>query len=367
MKIDKQKLIELLVEKTEMSREEIENQLDQLIERILDAAKRGKALEIKEFGLFYFDEEGELRFDAAKELSTEISFKYAGMKPVELKPARSYEPDEEEEDEIDKESIEFEDEEAEEVEADEPELEAEEEVDPFDEDQFEPIVELDEEPDMDTEEEIRTPRSTPPVSQRRKKDNTGIWILAAIVLIAVMIGGYFYYTQSDQSLNSGQTDEDIAVLEPDAADMANGEMAETPAESESTTEETGTQDSNQQPTAGQTVSESEEEAPEENTISGTAPEDQPLYGLRGNIVESANNGYSIVLHSFTNEANARETAERLRNDNYRVIIVPRNVQGETVWRVSVGQFASLDEAQRATNQLPPPYNQRNFIHRIQIN
>jgi DedD protein len=182
-----------------------------------------------------------------------------------------------------------------------------------------------------------------------------------------MIGGYFYYTQSDQSLNSGQTDEDIAVLEPDAADMANGEMAETPAESESTTEETGTQDSNQQPTAGQTVSESEEEAPEENTISGTAPEDQPLYGLRGNIVESANNGYSIVLHSFTNEANARETAERLRNDNYRVIIVPRNVQGETVWRVSVGQFASLDEAQRATNQLPPPYNQRNFIHRIQIN
>ena len=63
MKIDKNKLIDLLVEKTEMGREEVEDQLDQLIERILDAAKRGKALEIKEFGVFYFDEEGELSFD----------------------------------------------------------------------------------------------------------------------------------------------------------------------------------------------------------------------------------------------------------------------------------------------------------------
>ncbi|NBB76788.1 MAG: hypothetical protein GVY02_05360 [Bacteroidetes bacterium] len=355
MKIDKQKLIELLVEKTEMSGEEVENQLEQLIERILDAAKRGKALEIREFGLFYFDEKGELNFDAAKELSTEISFKYAGMKPVELKPAHSYELDEEE-DEIEKESMEFDEEDADEAETDEPASEAEEEeVDPIDENPLEPVAELDEESDLDTEKEVKPPRSTPPVSPRRKKDNTGIWILAAIVLIAVM--------------DTGQADENIAILEPDPADMANGEMADTPTESEteSTIEGTGSQDLNQQPPANQTVSETEEEAEEETTETGTAPEDQPLYGLRGNMVEAANNGYSIVLHSFTDETNARQTADRLRNDNYRVIIVPRNVQDQTVWRVSVGQFSSLEEARSATNLLPPPYNQRNFIHRIQIN
>ena len=48
----------------------------------------GKALEIKEFGLFYFDEDGNLKFDPSRELSTEINFKYAGMEPVELKPPR---------------------------------------------------------------------------------------------------------------------------------------------------------------------------------------------------------------------------------------------------------------------------------------
>ena len=88
MKIDRDKLVELLVEKTSMERSDVEVQLEQLIERILDAARRGKTLEIKEFGSFFFDEDGELKFDPSDELSTEISYKYAGMKPVVLKAER---------------------------------------------------------------------------------------------------------------------------------------------------------------------------------------------------------------------------------------------------------------------------------------
>ena len=98
MKIDRAKLVELLVEKTGMDSDEIDSQLKQLIDRILDAAERGKALEIKEFGMFYFDENGDLKFDPSDELSTEINFKYAGMEPVELKPPRSgSEPEEDKE------------------------------------------------------------------------------------------------------------------------------------------------------------------------------------------------------------------------------------------------------------------------------
>ena len=40
MKINRAKLIELLVEKTGMGADEIESQLKQLIDRILDAAER---------------------------------------------------------------------------------------------------------------------------------------------------------------------------------------------------------------------------------------------------------------------------------------------------------------------------------------
>jgi hypothetical protein len=93
MKIDKSRLIELLSDKTGMAADEVQDQLQQLIDRILDAARRGKALEVKEFGMFYFDESGDLKFDPAEELSTEINFKYAGMEPVELKPAREDESD----------------------------------------------------------------------------------------------------------------------------------------------------------------------------------------------------------------------------------------------------------------------------------
>jgi len=64
MTIDRDELINLLVEKTGMNRDEIEKQLSELTSRIMDAANRGKALEIKGFGLFYFDEDGELTFRA---------------------------------------------------------------------------------------------------------------------------------------------------------------------------------------------------------------------------------------------------------------------------------------------------------------
>src|SRR5690625_4111000 len=88
MKIDRERLVDLLVAKTSMERHEVEAQLEQLIERIVSATKRGKALEIKGFGTFYFDSDHELKFDPSRSLSTEISYKYAGMQPVELLPER---------------------------------------------------------------------------------------------------------------------------------------------------------------------------------------------------------------------------------------------------------------------------------------
>jgi hypothetical protein len=88
MKIDKQKLVDLLVKKTGMDLAQVEEQLNELIERIQEAAEKGKALEIKGFGMFYFSTEGDLKFDPSEDLQTEANYKYAGMEPVEIKKPR---------------------------------------------------------------------------------------------------------------------------------------------------------------------------------------------------------------------------------------------------------------------------------------
>jgi cell division septation protein DedD len=405
MTIDKKKLVELLVEKTSMNSDEVEAQLDQLIERILDAAKRGKALEIKEFGIFYFDEQGELRFDAADELSTEISFKYAGMKPVELKPERDTsisdieeEGDEDEDEEFDEDpfAAPFDKPDSEDDIFEESAVMPDEEFDseleeesPFDFDD-----ESDEEKDtkqnsIDDPFSSETPESVEEPAEKeekrtniqdikavsrqpvKKKDNTGIFILIAIVIIAVMIGGYFYYvgTQSQDSTELSQST--VGQMQPgveqnggagaDQTELAGSQM-------------NGQETTNEQSSANNQVSTEQagsNQGTEEQIVSNSgiaaSQTDQELYGLRGSIIEEANDGYSIVLHSFRTEANAMQAANQLRADGYRVIVTSRTVYENLVWRVSVGQFESLGAAQQATTQLPEPYSTQNFIQRIRIN
>lgn len=386
MKIDKNKLIDLLVEKTDMGRDEIENQLDQLIERILDAAKRGKALEIKEFGLFYFDEEGELSFDPAEELSTEISFKYAGMKPVELKPERDtsiYEPEEAGEDLDDTEDDDpfgdWEDEEEGQTEEAsttlKPVQEEDESIndslyDPFAPEAMEPLEEPAQEEPKTNINDIKPVTSRQPLKKRR--DHTGIFILIGIILVAALIGGYFYYIGSqtqelnEQTAPTAQTDPDMDQGEEMGGDdlltteAQDGNEGQSPQDQQIAGEN---QEAVEQTGSGQV---SEEEIVSEPEVSVTET-NQALYGLTGTAVEEANNGYSIVLHSFTSEDRAMVAADRLREDGYRVIVTSRTVYENMVWRVSVGQFETLVNAQQATTRLPSPYNTQNFIQRIRTN
>lgn len=463
MKINKKKLIELLVDRTGMDQAEVEDQLDQLINRIIDAAERGKALEIKEFGLFYFDEDGELKFDPAKELSTEINFKYAGMEPVELKPPRDEDagtedveiPDEPAAAETTDEAVKPEPEETEEELAnifgfdDDEEAEdgEEEKIDPFamdaDEQDAEPAPkknkkeepvssetkkESSEEPEEDHEEDIKPreddpfagllsdastklsasdkrdfddddddlddPLFTPPKPEKKpdvrpepKKEpakagtapagkeaskpkpmpkpkpkpaaakrtsepkRDPIMVVIAVVLVFVLVAAAFLlvpgmFQTDDREMPPQQppvTAEPAPV--PDQEDAVN---ILTPVEPDAETEVT-------------------EDVAEADEITPDVQPDQPRYGLTGDLVEAANDGFSIVLHSLAREDNAREQAARLAADGYRVLVSPRTVQNQTVWRVSVGQFETIADAQENARELPSPYNENNFIQRIQVN
>lgn len=364
MKIDKQKLVELLVDKTSMGEEEVKSQLDQLIERIIDAAKRGKALEIREFGLFYFDEAGELKFDPSDELSTEISFKYAGMKPVELKPERDTSfPEAEEEDDL--EDFDF----LSDITADDSEVYAgtEEQQDVFAED-VKPA---------EKKKETKPSSLKSPGLRAKKRSGSIMWVFAAIIGVAILVLAYLYFIGSlatstqdaspavtqvvPESLNRMDEDDQTQTTEENVS----GRQAET----EQNNATNGTTDaeieieSSVEPPEDIIPTDPAEPA-EETDVSDI---DQPLYGLRGSVTQEANNGYSIVLHSFTEEENARSTSGNLTRQGYRSIVSSRTVADQTMWRVSVGQFETLQDAQRATTNLPEPYNTQNFIHRIQIN
>ncbi len=373
MNIDKPKLVELLVEKTGMQPENVESQLDQLIERIISAAKRGKALEIKDFGLFYFNESGELKFDPAEELSTEISFKYAGMKPVELKPKRDsglppIDADEEKEPEfspvIDTPSEELQ------------KVEDTSEDDPFgiddsEDDDFDFLSDMEEEPQPETEPEVKPIKEikTKPIKKapQKRKNNNGLIAILAILLLIVLIGGTIWFMDSFTGSEETEvaTSSDLPVLVPEELPV----ITEEDEENIEQLQEVEEQQTTETEPAQEPEPEIEVQQPVEETHA-TTPQpaaDQPLYGLMGVVMEEANDGYSIVIHSFNTEDTARSTAALLSQDGYRALVNARTVGGSSTWRVSVGQFETLEQARQATEQLPSPYNTQNFIHRIQIN
>lgn len=385
MIIDKPKLVELLVDKTGMQLEDVESQLDQLIERIVDAANRGKALEIKEFGIFYFDEDGELKFEASDELSTEISFKYAGMRPVELKPERDsamppvdIEENQDEDDDLDIPAVPLVESESSGTKEEDPfGFEEENQDDEFDflsdlggqtDDEDEKLLSADPEPEpvRDPEKKPEPTQKKPPVKKiaPRKKNNTSTIAILAILLLVILIGGTIWFmdslnsdpespqTASNMNMPVQVPDELPVITDDDIDNMDQLSEQESNLDTPSMEQEaqTGVQESTEPaPTAAESVSE------------------QPTYGLMGVVQEEANDGYSIVIHSFTTENTARSTAALLVQDGYRTLVNSRTVTGSSVWRVSVGQFATLGDAQQAAQQLPSPYNTQNFIQRIQIN
>lgn len=323
MTIDRTKLVELLVEKTDLERKEVDVQLDQLIERIIDAAERGKALEIKEFGLFFFDQEGELKFEPSEELSTEISFKYAGMKPVELKPERNT-------------AIPLDDDQSSTVGGDDVIV-----IPKSDQKSFT------EKPQSTTQPKPKT--AAKPITRkpmREKKDRSAVWALLAFFTV-LMVGALIYFNRPMDPVSEGS----LAISDPAPK---GSEFMESP-EDELLAE--GEEESGEESSDGEQI--------EEQINETTVPIQDQLYGLTGEPVEEANNGYSIVIHSFYNNLRADQVAENLRADGYRVQITERIVGGIEVWRVSLGQFESISDAQEAAETLPEPYTENNFIQRIQ--
>lgn len=216
---------------------------------------------------------------------------------------------------------------------------------------------------------------------RTSKDRQNSPILLWILLTLILVGGGVYalgyfgvvsipgiesqkagnQTQNTTtaSLGSQQNDTPETVLnnEQDAAELQ-----------DNTTEDarnTDPENSGQEQETIPEVTEPDEVAETGNTEDVSVP-DQPLYGLRGTVVDAANKGYTIVIYSLSRQENAQQAQQRLTGEGYRSLIysVPHAQYG-TLYRVSLGQFETLRDAALAAEGLSEPYSENYFITKIQ--
>ena len=89
-----------------------------------------------------------------------------------------------------------------------------------------------------------------------------------------------------------------------------------------------------------------------------------LYGLMGGVADVDAGGYCIVLFSLTNESRADRMIAVLSDEGYKTVKMIRITGDGSLYRVAVGQFLSVEEAQAAAEMLPEPYRSNHFVTRL---
>lgn len=348
MSIGKKQLIALLADKMDLPEEKVGKQLDQLIKQIQAAASQGENFEIEDFGTFIQDE-GELKFEPDPTLQTEINHKYIGMKPIELigafkEKASDAPPAGKEESGDDDESVEMEPQSTRERE-DEPGTEQKEEAPGLEEEMVPvespapPEVEITEEADVSSDEISQE------LNEESRETETNLIdrvLIVGVVVIVLGVSGWMLaefgvFDKITGTDNNNSQTEVVTEQPPDESESEESENSEQNSEDD--------------------VSSSEEEVAESSR--------DDIYGLRGGATPEAPEPYTIVIHSLGDESKIRELEEQYESDGYLTLVQQATVGGETYWRLGLGQFESVEDAQQAAEELPEQLRNNHFIRKFQ--
>ncbi len=343
--IDEKRLANLVSDKSGMSREQVEEQLNKLAKNVQKASETGETFKIQGFGTFKKEKETTL-FEPDEILQTEVNQKYAGMKPIELmgsfKETGTGIPAE--------------------VAAVSGALEHQTLPDLTPEEPVEPPVEAN-----DTETEIKAKvenaeeveeRQAVPSRQKEegKADETtaddetglaGIIIVAAAIIIAILLAGWLFYTLGVFGKDKAVSDSPVATSAlPDNITHINGQ-----------------QNRALNPTSPglAKVSILANEANKSNSNFNDINESVSIYGLKGTINPEATDGYTIIVHSLRRKEHAFETLASLKEQGYRSLMLQSNVSGVAQWRLGIGQFKTIADAQKTAKTLPEPFRSNHFI------
>ena len=331
----------------------------------------------------------------------EINYKYAGMQPivvsddfnvgieeeeeseveVDPEPEEETQPEEEQESVVDEEPDSEQEPEAvdnTEVEVDsEPEEESEGDV------EREPEEEQESEPDLDDEAKARIAKRTASLRspKKTKKSNlTPIYIGIGVVFIAAMIAGWQFYLKpildEPAMLVGDSSTEPSNVTEAIDSDSISEEQQPSAALDNEKNglegEASGTMVMNEESSiispensASRINTDSVVSAPIMAKNVAEIPADQPRYGLMGEVDTRANDGYTLVLFSLSNRQSAMEKYELYRSAGYRSLLSPVNSSRfGLMWRVSIGQFSTVEQALEVAKELPKEIIEDYFITKI---
>ena len=267
--------------------------------------------------------------------------------------------------------------------ADDPASEVEDEQEPEGDVEREPEEEQESEPDLDDEAKARIAKRTASLRSPKKtkrSNRTPIYIGIGVVFIAAMIAGWQFYLKpildEPAMLVGDSSTEPSNVTEAVNSNSISEEQQPSAALDNEKNglegEASGTMVMNEESSiispensASRINTDSVVSAPIMAKKVAEIPADQPRYGLMGEVDTRANDGYTLVLFSLSNRQSAMEKYELYRTAGYRSLLSPVNSSRfGLMWRVSIGQFSTVEQALEVAKELPKEIIEDYFITKI---
>lgn len=340
-------IIERLTQSISSKREEqqLREGWDDFLKQLKDL-EDGEVLNCDMLGSFYRSE-GVLGFNPAPVLSKEINYRYQGQPAVVISEGIQQELEK-----MDEASVSF----AEINELDD-ELPAESAEPAAEQDKSEKAEEPQNKAEQETnEKEVAEPEPQLPDSivkpEKAEKSSNAkpFLILAAILLIAVLISYAVYYNQNMSDAPPETPPETTETIETKPDPVTDSDSV-----------------SQQEQQAPVPEAESADDSPTASELLDRFDRSDSVvpygdYGLMGEMQRVRGESYGIVVHSLRSRERAIEEDASLYMEGYRTITYPvETSEGRQSWRVSVGQFQTVEDAQAAAAQLPEPYRSNYFI------
>ncbi|MBO6794031.1 MAG: SPOR domain-containing protein [Balneolaceae bacterium] len=205
------------------------------------------------------------------------------------------------------------------------------------------------------------------VTSNKEPAPTWLWIVLVLVVIGGGVVGLGYFNIISIPFISSDSTTVATTSQPATQTSPPPPVAEetTTAEESSTNEEPPAEPTPQEEAPAPVEQPTQPEVTNSRLIENATSNDVAKYGLTGTLSEAGMDGYTIVMYSLSNQQNARSEQQKLLDDGYRAMVVP--IESErygTLWRVSLGQFASLFDAAVAAEDIESLLPDNYFIKKI---
>ena len=238
------------------------------------------------------------------------------------------------------------------------------------------------EPELDEEAKARIAKRTASLrnpKKTKKRNLTPLYVGIGIVFIAAMIAGWQFYLKpilEEPAMLVGNSNNEPSNIATSKSLSSSQEEQQRSTAVDDIKNDSAVEDSTSMATNREIISDQENNSLSTNLDSVVSapimakgateiPAGQPLYGLLGEVDRRANDGYTLVLFSLSNRQSAMEKYEQYIIAGYRSLLSPVNSDRYgLMWRVSIGQFATVEQALEVANELPKELIEDYFITKI---